>query len=100
MKITVQSVQFTAAQPLLDFVDKKVSKLSHYFDRITDVEVFLTLDNKSSHIKDKVAKIKLNLPGEQIIATETNKVFEEAVDAAIDSVKKQIERYKDKIRQQ
>ncbi|OWY21448.1 ribosome-associated translation inhibitor RaiA [Sphingobacteriales bacterium UPWRP_1] len=100
MKITIQSVQFTAAQPLLDFVERKVSKLGLYFDRITDAEVYLTLDNKSSHIKDKVAKIKLNLPGEQMIATETNKVFEEAVDAAVESLKKQIERYKDKIRQQ
>jgi putative sigma-54 modulation protein len=98
MKVIIQSVQFTAAQPLLDYTEKKVGKLKQYFDRITDAEVYLTLDNKSSHIKDKTAKIKINLPGEQIVAAETNKVFEEAIDAAVESLKKQIERYKDKIR--
>ena len=98
MKVIIQSVQFTAAQPLLDYTEKKVGKLKQYFDRITDAEVYLTLGNKSSHIKDKTAKIKINLPGEQIVAAETNKVFEEAIDAAVESLKKQIERYKDKIR--
>ncbi|HRI29779.1 MAG TPA: ribosome-associated translation inhibitor RaiA [Chitinophagales bacterium] len=98
MKVTIQSVQFTAAQPLLEYTEKKVTKLGQFFDRIIDAEVYLTLENKSSHIKDKSAKVKLNLPGEQIIATASDKQFEDAVDEAVESLKKQIERYKDKIR--
>ena len=39
MEIRVQSLKFNADQKLLDFVEKKVSKLSRFDEAITDVEV-------------------------------------------------------------
>ena len=43
MKINVQSIKFDADQKLLDFIDKKVGKLSKFFDNIISCDVNLTL---------------------------------------------------------
>ena len=94
MRIHIQAIQFTASEQLIDFIEKKISKLEHFYDRIIDVEVYLTLDNKSSHIKDKVVRIKVNLPRVQLVASERSKLFETATDLSVDSIKRQLKRYK------
>lgn len=100
MRIHIQAIQFTASEQLINFIEKKTGKLEHFYDRIIDVEVYLTLDSKSSQIKDKVVRIKVNLPGGQIVATEDSKAFETAVDLALDSATRQLKRYKEKLRGQ
>ncbi len=100
MRIHIQSIQFTASEQLIAFIEKKAAKLEHFYDRITDIEVYLTLDNKSSQIKDKVVRIKVNLPRMQLVASERSKVFETAGDMAIESIKRQLKRYKEKLRGQ
>lgn len=100
MRIHIQAIQFTASEQLVEFIEKKVAKLEHFYDRIIDVEVYLTLDNKSSHIKDKIVRIKVNLPRVQLVASERSKQFETATDLAIDSVIRQLKRYKEKLRGQ
>ncbi len=98
MKVEVQTVAFKADQKLLDLVTKKVSKLGKYFDKVIDAEVYLKLDNKGAKVKDKVAEVKLNIPGNQLFAASQSKMFEEALDNAVSSVKRQLVKYKDKIR--
>ncbi len=100
MRIHIQAIQFTASEQLVSFIEKKTKKLEHFYDRITDVEVYLTLDSKSSQIKDKIVRIKVNLPGRQIVATEDSKTFETATDLALDSITRQLKRYKEKLRGQ
>ena len=43
MEIRVHSLKFDADQKLLDFIEKKVSKISRFDETITDVEVVLSL---------------------------------------------------------
>ena len=97
MRIHIQAIQFTAAEPLTEYIERKVGKLTHYFDRIIDAEVYLSLNSKSSAIKDKVLKVKLNLPGTQLIATDTAKTFEEALDIVVENLKRQVTRHKEKV---
>lgn len=96
MKIQIQTVHFTADQKLLDFVEKKVNKLTLFYDKIIDSNVVLSMENLNTQIKDKVVVIKTNIPGNTLVAKETAKVFEESVDLAIDSLKRQLERIKNK----
>jgi len=98
MNINIQSIQFRADSRLTELINRKVKKLSHFYDRIIDAEVFLRLDNQSAHIKDKTVQIKLNLPGQTLMAREKSKRFEESLDMAVDSLKKQIDRYKKRVR--
>ncbi len=96
MKIRIQSVHFNADQKLLDFIQRKVDKLDQFFDRIIDGEVILRLE-KSSDDKNKVAEIKVWIPGGVLFAKEQCKSFEEAADLAVESLQKQITKHKGKI---
>ncbi len=98
MNIKIQAVQFTADQKLLEYVEKKVSKLEQFFDRITSVEVYLKLDSQSSQIKDKVVSLKCNVPGTQLFAEDTNKLFEEGVENTVNSIRRQLKKHKEKMR--
>jgi len=95
MKITVQSIRFNADKKLLDFIQKKVDKLETFYDHITNGEVYLKLENVEDEA-NKITEIKLMLPGNQIFAKEQCKTFEEATDLAVESLRKQIEKHKQK----
>jgi putative sigma-54 modulation protein len=97
MKIRVQSIHFTADSKLLDFIQEKVDKLVHYYDQIISGEVFLKLD-KSDDTQNKIVQIKIQLPGNDIIAKEQRKTFEEATDLCMESLSRQIIRHKEKVR--
>ncbi len=95
MKITVQSIRFTADRKLLDFIQKKVDKLDTFYDHIITGEIYLKLENVEDEA-NKITEIKLMLPGNQLFAKEQCKTFEEATDLAVESLRKQIEKHKQK----
>lgn len=97
MKVHTESVQFKADQKLVDFIERKMSKLDHFFDRIIDAHVKLRLEN-SGQVRDKVAEVKISVPGNVLIAKESNKTFEASIDIAIDNLKRQLKRYKERLR--
>ena len=93
MKIQTTAVHFDADQKLIDYVTQKTGKLMQFFDRIIDASVFLKLEN-SGRVRDKIVELKLNVPGETLIATESSKTFEAAVDLVVDNMSRQIKRHK------
>ncbi len=97
MKIQIHSLKFDADQKLLDFIENKVSKLAHMNDSLMGAEVFLRLD-KSDVQENKITEIKLELPGTSLFAKKQCKTFEEATDQAVDALKKQITKQKEKTR--
>lgn len=97
MKVRVQSIHFDADEKLLQFVSDKVDKLTQFFDDIIDSEVFLRID-KSDSTANKIAEIRINTPGKTMFAKEQCKTFEEATDNAVEAMRKQITRHKEKIK--
>jgi putative sigma-54 modulation protein len=97
MKVHTESVQFKADKKLLSFIDKKVGKLEQFFDRIIDAEVKLKLEN-AGQVRDKVAEVRLQVPGQSLFAKEIDKTFEASVGNAVDDLKRQLTRYKEKLR--
>ena len=93
MKIHTQAVHFSADQKLVSFIEKKVTKLDQIFDKIITIDVILKLEN-SGQVKDKIAELKLKIPGTILFAKESSKTFEESVDNAIGALKKQLVRHK------
>lgn len=93
--MTVQTVapQFKADQKLIAYIESKLGKLSNVFDRITGCSVTLKLEN-SGQIKDKVAEVKIHVPGAVLVATESQRSFEAAVDLLTDKMRRQLKRYK------
>jgi putative sigma-54 modulation protein len=95
MKITVQSIHFNADKRLLDFIQKKCDKLDQFFDSIISGEVYLKLENVEDEA-NKIAEIKLLVPGTQLFAKYQCKTFEEATDLAVESLSKQVAKHKQK----
>ena len=96
MIVNIQTVHFDADNKLVTYVEKKVSKLAQFHDRITKVDIYLKLDNVVHNIKDKVAEIKVQIPRYEFFVKQSSKSFEESFDTALDSVITQIKRKKDK----
>lgn len=95
MNVNIQTVHFEADSKLVSYVEKKLSKLFQFHDKITKVDVYLKLDNVVHTIKDKVAEIKVHIPKCDIFVKQSSKSFEESFDEALDSVIIQIKRKKE-----
>ena len=98
MKVHTQSVHFSADAKLVDFIEKKLGKLDQFFDRIIDANVTLKLEN-SGQVKDKIAEISLSIPGSVLYVKEKNKTFEASIDSAASTLKRQLIRYKERLRE-
>lgn len=95
MDLQVHSVNFNADRKLIDFINKKMEKLEIYFDHIINGEVFLRLGNPSEP-ENKVAEIKLAIPGKELFAKKQCKSFEEGIDLACEALRKQVTKHKEK----
>jgi len=97
MNITVQSIRFDADRKLIRFIQKKVNKLDQFFDRIIGGECYLRLENVEDEA-NKITEFKINIPGNQLFAKAQAKSFEEATDLAVESLRRQINKHKTKMR--
>jgi putative sigma-54 modulation protein len=95
MKITVQAIHFSADKKLVDFIQKKADKLEQFSDNIISGEVYLKLENTGEEA-NKITEIKILTPGNQLFASHQCKTFEEGTDLAIESLRKQIQKHKQK----
>ena len=96
MNVNIQALHFDADSKLVSYVEKKVSKLSQFHERITKVDVFLKLDNVVHNIKDKIVEIYVHVPRHDFFVKHYSKSFEESFDSALDSVITQIKLKKQK----
>ena len=96
MSTTVQSIHFDADKDLVHFIEGKVSKLNQYYDRIIDSEVYLKVDKNASN-ENKIAEIKVAIPGKELFAKKQCKTFEEATDLAVEALRRQIRKHKGKV---
>lgn len=97
MNVNIQSLHFVPDSKLVALIEKKVTKLSQFHERITKVDVFLKLDNVAHNIKDKIAEIRVHVPKHDLFVKHSSKSFEESFDMALDSVINQIKRKKEKM---
>jgi putative sigma-54 modulation protein len=96
MSTIVQSIHFDADQDLVNFIESKVSKLNQFYDRIIDSEVYLKVDKNATN-ENKIAEIRLALPGKELFAKKQCKTFEEATDLAVEALRRQISKHKGKV---
>jgi len=97
MKVNINSVHFKADKKLVQFIEQKVDKLSQYYDEIIGSDVSLKVSNQSDR-ENKITEIRLNIKGSDLYASKQCDTFEEATDQAVDALKKQLTRRKEKVR--
>ncbi|MFZ4740144.1 MAG: ribosome hibernation-promoting factor, HPF/YfiA family [Bacteroidales bacterium] len=97
MKITINSVKFKADKKLEEFITEKVQKLTTNYNDIIGSEVILKIEN-GEDLENKIAEIRLMIPGNDLFAKKNCKTFEGATDQAIEALKKQLIKHKEKLR--
>ena len=96
MKVQVTSVHFDADQSLLDFIQKRLDKLETFYDRVTEGEVIMRLNNKDG-VDNKTLELKLLVPGSTLFCKEEATTFESATDAAYECMRRQLVKHKEKL---
>lgn len=97
MKVNVQSVNFNIDQSLVDFIQNKLDNLEKFYDKIIGADVYLKV-HKTSEKENKTADIKLRIPGDELIVKKQCKSFEACVDIAAESLRRQLQKKKEKQR--
>jgi putative sigma-54 modulation protein len=97
MNIQIQSIHFTADRKLLGFIEEKVAKLNQFYDGIISSEIFLRLDKSDQHT-NKVAEIKINVPGNDLYVKRQCKTFEEAIDTGLSALARQVKKHKERVK--
>ena len=97
MNVNFQSVNYTADTKLVEFTQKRVEKITQFYDNIVDVFVYTKLENSSNKI-NKFAELKIGIPGDDVIVKKTAKSFEQAINQAADSAERVLKRRKEKQR--
>lgn len=95
MIVNINSVHFKADKGLENFIEEKLQKLDKHHDGIIGCDVSLKLDNTDKP-ENKIAEFRLKIKGNDLLASKQCKTFEEASDLAIDAIKKQLEKVKDR----
>ncbi len=97
MKVNVHAVNFNIDAKLVSFIQERMDKLEKYYDKIVAADVFLKVENISEK-ENKIAEIKLHVPGDDFIVEKQCKSFEEAVDQSIESLERLLLKRKEKLR--
>ncbi len=93
MNTTINAVKFRTDEKLEKFIHDKVGKLDRMIDNAVGCEVTLKVDKPESD-NNKVVDMRLNVPGKDLFVTKQADTFEQAVAECVDTLKVQIEKYK------
>lgn len=95
MIVNVHSIQFKADTKLIRFIEARIEKLQQFHDKLITAEVFLKLD-RNNEAGNKIAEIKVHVPGKDLFAKRQASSFEEATDQVIEALRRQIKKVKGK----
>ncbi len=97
MEVKIQSIHFDATEKLQAFIEKKVAKLEKTYEDIQKVEVQLKVV-KPATANNKEASITVTVPGSTLFIEKVSDTFEESVDLGVDSMRVQLQKFKEKSR--
>jgi len=97
MNINIKAVSFKADAKLEEFIKEKATKLSLHYDGLMSVDTILKLD-AAQKVSNKIVEMKVLIPGNDLFSKKQANSFEEATDAAVDALRKQLQKHKEKIR--
>lgn len=95
MEIKISTIHFEAGEKLQDYIQKKVSKLGKFSDEIRKVEVSLKVV-KPETAMNKEAALRVSVPGTELFADKICDTFEEAIDSCVETLTRQLTKYKEK----
>lgn len=97
MNVQINAVNFKADQKLEDFIQQKVGKLGQYYDGVLGSEVILKVD-ASEKPQNKISEIRVKIKGSDLFAKKQSDTFEQATDNAVEALRRQLQKHKEKVR--
>lgn len=94
MKVSITARKFKARETLKEFIKDELNTLNRFYEDIIDAEVILSYQNSVNSVK--IVEVVLSVPGKIITITEQAEEYEIATRAAIDKLKRQLKKLKDK----
>lgn len=95
MKVLVNAVKFSLDEKLKVFVEEKVGKVERLLPDALQAEVNLKIEKPETN-NNKIAEIRIVVRGNDLFVSKQADSFEEAVMLAIDVLKTQIDKFKEK----
>jgi putative sigma-54 modulation protein len=92
MKIDIHAKNIEVSDKLNEMIKKKVNKLCILYNQIIDTAVYL--HEEGHNVKE--VQLKVNIKNQTLVCKERHETFESALDMSVDSMKKQILKYKEK----
>lgn len=97
MKVNITSLHFKSDKKLESYIQEKIEKLSGIYDGLLSSEVTLKVE-KNQKEENKVAEIRILMRGNDLFAKKQSKSFEQATDTAVEALRKQLVKHKEKIK--
>lgn len=99
MQITITGKQLPLTEAMEQYVEKKLSTLEKFFDRIEKAVVTLGLETHH-HQKGEIfyAECKMDVPGADLFGKRTAKDIYSAIDFLRDELEAELKKYKQKLR--
>ena len=95
MNVNIEAIHFSPKASLEEFIQKKISKLEQYSDKITSADVELKVV-KPETSNNKEVQIKVAMPNETLVSNKVADTFEGAFDEAMEAMIRQIQKAKEK----
>lgn len=95
MKVVLKAVKFSPDEKLKVFVEEKVGKVERLLPDALQAEVNLKVEKPETN-NNKIAEIRIVVRGNDLFVSKQADSFEEAVMLAIDALKTQIDKFKEK----
>lgn len=95
MKVLLNAVKFSPDEKLKVFVEEKVGKVERLLPDALQAEVNLKVEKPETN-NNKIAEIRIVVRRNDLFVSKQADSFEEAVMLAIDALKTQIDKFKEK----
>lgn len=89
MKISVRGKNIEATPALVDYAEKKLSKLDKHFDKATDVQVVLSVIRE-----EHIVEVTMNYNGLILRGEESTGDMYASIDMVVDKLERQVKKYK------
>jgi len=96
MKITVKAHHATITKALREYAEKKIERLTRFFDQIQEIVIDLQIANVANENETHIASATVFASGTQLRAEESTKSMYASIDGLLDKLEVQLKKYKAK----
>ncbi|MGB9856922.1 MAG: ribosome hibernation-promoting factor, HPF/YfiA family [Dictyoglomaceae bacterium] len=97
MQISITGKNVSVSQAMQEYAEKKLSKLSRFFDQISQVDVVFKGEDRKDLGRTHIVEVTMKVNGRIIKAVEENQDFRACVDLVVDKLEAQLKKLKEKL---